>query len=163
MTPDQLETEEPKIEIREAVEEDTSVILHMAKLFFDNTAYPSVSIWEPSRATETVAEHINSDDRLILLATVNNVPVGFLMALKTIPMWTYTPMGVESLFWVEPSVRNLGLGRLLKAKYKQWCLLNGCKIWCLGNALGMDTTFELDASLRNGGMLPAEALYVSKL
>jgi len=135
----------------------------MAKRFFDKTAYSPVSNWDDTRATETVIQHINEVDRCILLATVENEPVGFLMALNTTPMWTYSKIGIESLFWVEPEVRNLGLGRLLKAHYKQWCIDSDCDIWCLGNALGIDTTEELDRSLRKMEMTPAEAMYVGKL
>jgi GNAT superfamily N-acetyltransferase len=154
---------QPEINIREATAEDVNSILLMAERFYVSTAYAKVSDWEATRAAETALQYINSDAHLLLLATVNDLPVGFIMAFRTIPMWSNTPMGIETIFWVEPEVRNLGLGRLLKASYLQWCILNGCELWCLGNALDIETTEELDKSLKKMNMLPAEAMYVGKI
>lgn len=131
--------------------------------FYKQTNYFSVSTWDARRASEVFTGTLSNKDAILLTATINNLPVGFLMALSHIPMWGYEPLAMETLFWVDPEVRNLGLGRLLKAHYKQWCIEQGCGAYCLGNALGMNTTEQLDKSLKDAGFVPAEAIYASKV
>lgn len=155
MTPDQLE-----INVREAVVEDIPDIVTMAEEFFKLSPYSSVSSYMPLKASETLTDAINNPEATTLVVTVNNLPVGFLMALKHPSMWSDDVMAVETVFWVEPSLRNLGLGSLLKAKYLNWCLNNQVSIYALGNTLGMDTTEQIDNTMKKNGFLPAEAIYI---
>ena len=150
------------LEIREALETDIPAIEVMLRELISKSQYAPCLSYSPRKALEALTGAIHSD--AIYLAYVElNSPVGFLLGSRAYVPWSEDQMGIEMYWYVYPEYQNLGVGKVLKKMFEDWCRENGCVCNTMGNGLGIETEELVDNYLIKDGYVPVEKMYVQCL
>jgi GNAT superfamily N-acetyltransferase len=81
--------------------------------------------WDPERAATSLADVMNSDSAIVLLAVIDGEPVGFCTAYDDIDSVRYgRRVWVEDLA-VHPQRRSLGVGKQLLDQAMRWARERG--------------------------------------
>jgi GNAT superfamily N-acetyltransferase len=75
--------------------------------------------------TTPIAESLEAHDTLVLLGGLDEVPVGYLVAVL-VPLPDGSVGGLVREFYVEPEARELGVGEALMDVAIAWCRRHAC-------------------------------------
>jgi GNAT superfamily N-acetyltransferase len=109
--------------VRLAVHSDRAAIVDLGRRFHIESAMPLPFCAD--HAAQVAAQCIAGADRLALLAELDGVPSGLLLAGLTCAPFSPLPISQELAWWLAPSVRGRAGLRMLAA-YEAWARSKDC-------------------------------------
>lgn len=149
------------MKLRELTSSEVELIVPVASQFPDQTGRHDLFRFREEPFVQTWRKLIDADVGVIFAAFEGSQCVGMLQAMIAPSDHDGALVAMESTWFVDPSVRKAGVGRLLLESFESWAKARGCERVIMGDLL--HGTPSLDGFYRTHGYEPIEIHYQKSL
>jgi len=118
-----------KIEVRRGNRADRIVAIRMMRDFLASiggAVGPIAIDFDAARAECLYLHHVERDDALALMALTASDACGLLLAQYVEHPFGAGRIARETMWWIDPSARNIGAGRMMLLEYERWAMEQSC-------------------------------------
>jgi GNAT superfamily N-acetyltransferase len=133
--------------LRFATLEDIPVILAMAQKLYVGSPYECFTM-DANKTRKMIEKFIveGQKDFLVLLAHVDNKPVGVLVGYAFEPLFSNDRAAIEALWFLDEAHRSSKIGQQMMDAFEYWAQSQGCKVIQYGmlssSPPGMERLYE---------------------
>lgn len=146
--------------LRIARDEDIPILLSFAKHFHTASNYKALP-FNTSKGIEFLRLAIKSPQYVVLVALIEDNPIGFLVGTVNEPVFSSRLIAMELGWWIEPQHRHTRASALIYSAYEDWAKRVGAD--CIQGAYLPGVSPELDQFYKKRGYLQVESSYLKIL
>lgn len=131
--------------------------------FFLHSPYASLE-YDKEKIGETFVQACKNRENFLLLVHVDDegVSQGFLIGIKSSPLFSSDSIASELAWWIDPFARNFKAAASMLEAYEYWANLVGCKKVSLAH-LDNDSNSTLTKWYKRRGYTKCETAFVKEL